>query len=295
MLFSKKNMNIVNTPVLIDLKIIKKKLSEAIMIAKGHRDIDTFAKDMKIVDVRLIVDLLKGNYKELPDRNLLRKIANYSQGRINFILLYEICGYKTSDTEEDKTWKSWIPRKGDIVYGDLGMGFDSIQGNQRPILIVGNDLGLKYSDILFGIPISTKKKGNNKMHVYIGKEYGLKEDPSYALCEQTRVMSKRSFFYNGSPWKIGSLDDKKLQEVYNVLEFQLGIKDLNFDSNRAFEMINQIRFLKKNIKIKESKDLVQLFNEKVKEFINYCKNYNINHEDVMKEYKNTNNYAYQVI
>ena len=293
MLFGKKNKIMDENMKKFD--IIKEKLSNELKIASDIRNMYSNMKLMKMVDHRQITDILNMKITELPDRKLLRKIAQNSNGMTTYLRLYDICGYSEKDPEEDKTWKTWIPRKGDIVYGDLGMGYDSIQGNQRPILIVGNDLGLKYSDILFGIPISTKKKGNNKMHVYIDKKYGLKEDPSYALCEQTRVMSKRSFFYNGSPWKIVSLDDKKLQEVYNVLEFQLGIKDLNFDSNKAFEMINQIRFLKKNIKIKESKDLIQLFNEKVKEFINYCKNYNINHEDVMKEYKNTNNYAYQVI
>jgi len=290
MLFGKKEKN--NTS--IELNEIKRKLSEAILIAKGYRTTKKFAEEMKVYDVNKIDDLIKGKYNELPDRNLLRKIANNSQNRINFIHFYEICGYKTSDPEEDRSWKSWIPEKGSIVSADLGFCEDSIQGGKRPVLILGNNLGLKYSDILFGIPISTKNKGNEKMHVPVGKEYGL-EKFSYILCEQTRVMSKRRFFYDGAIWKIGTLDEEKLQQVYNILQFQLGIKDLNFDTRRAYEMITNIRILKNNIKTKESKDLIKLFNEKLNEFKEYCKNYNINYEDVVNEYKRFNNYAVQAI
>ena len=292
MLFGKKNK--IMDENLKKFDIIKKQLSDELKIAIGYRNIESFMKLMKMVDHRQITDILDMKITELPDRKFLRRIAQNSSGMVTYLRLYEICSYSEKDPEEDRTWKTWIPKKGDIVRADLGMGYDSIQGGQRPILIVGNDLGLKYSDILFGIPVSSKKKGNDKMHVRISKEYGLRED-SFALCEQTRVMSKRSFFFNGNPWKICTLDEQKLQKVYNILEFQLGIKDLNFDPNKAFEMINQMKLLKRNIKIKESKDLIQLFNEKVKEFINYCKNYNINHEDVMKEYKNINNYAVQAI
>ena len=292
MLFGKKNK--IMDENLKKFDIIKKQLSTELRIAIGYRNIESFMKLMKMVDHRKIANILDMKITELPDRNFLRKVAQNSNGMVTHLRLYDICGYSEKDPEEDRTWKTWIPKKGDIVRADLGIGYDSIQGGQRPILIVGNDLGLKYSDILFGIPVSSKKKGNDKMHVFIEKEYGLEKN-SYALCEQTRVMSKRSFYFNGNPWKICTLDEQKLQKVYNILEFQLGIKDLNFDPSKAFEMINQMKLLKKNIKTKESKDLIKLFNEKLNEFKEYCKNYNINYEDVVNEYKRANNYAIQAI
>ena len=292
MLFGKKNK--IMDENLKKFDIIKKQLSTELRVAIGYRNIESFMKLMKMVDHRQIANILDMKITELPDRNFLRKVAQNSNGMVTYLRLYDICGYSEKDPEEDRTWKTWIPKKGDIVRADLGIGYDSIQGGQRPILIVGNDLGLKYSDILFGIPVSSKKKGNDKMHVFIEKEYGLEKN-SYALCEQTRVMSKRSFYFNGNPWKICTLDEQKLQKVYNILEFQLGIKDLNFDPSKAFEMINQMKLLKKNIKTKESKDLIKLFNEKLNEFKEYCKNYNINYEDVVNEYKRANNYAIQAI
>ena len=273
---------------------LKKEMKYIIFKAKGRRDITQFAKDMKIFDPSIIENLLKGNYDESPDRRLLRKIADNSNGMINFRILYDLCGYSEFDPEEDRSWRSWTPKKGDIVFGDLGMGEDSIQGGKRPILILGNDLGLKYSDIVFGVPISSKKKGNNKMHVYISKEYKLEKN-SYILCEQTRVLSKRRFFFGGTPWKICSLDEQILQEVYSILEFQLGIKPLMFNEEHVFELIFNIKSLEQNIKTKKANNLVNLFNEKLNELITYCNKHSKDYKHFLNEYDRINNYGYNAV
>ena len=273
---------------------LKKEMKYIIFKAKGRRDVTQFAKDMKIFDPSIIENLLKGNYDELPDRRLLRKIADNSNGMINFRILYDLCGYSEFDPEEDRSWRSWTPKKGDIVFGDLGMREDSIQGGKRPILILGNDLGLKYSDIVFGVPISSKKKGNNKMHVYISKEYKLEKN-SYILCEQTRVLSKRRFFFGGTPWKICSLDEQILQEVYSILEFQLGIKPLMFNEEHVFELIFNIKSLEQNIKTKKANNLVNLFNEKLNELITYCNKHSKDYKHFLNEYDRINNYGYNAV
>jgi len=273
---------------------LKKEMKYIIFKAKGRRDVTQFAKDMKIFDPTIIENLLKGNYDELPDRRLLRKIADNSNGMINFRILYDLCGYSEFDPEEDRSWRSWTPKKGDIIFGDLGMTEDSIQGGKRPILILGNDLGLKYSDIVFGVPISSKKKGNNKMHVYISKEYKLEKN-SYILCEQTRVLSKRRFFFGGTPWKICSLDEQILQEVYSILEFQLGIKPLMFNEEHVFELIFNIKSLEQNIKTKKANNLVNLFNEKLNELITYCNKHSKDYKHFLNEYDRINNYGYNAV
>jgi len=273
---------------------LKKEMKYIIFKAKGRRDVTQFAKDMKIFDPSIIENLLKGNYDELPDRRLLRKIADNSNGMINFRILYDLCGYSEFDPEEDRSWRSWTPKKGDIIFGDLGMTEDSIQGGKRPILILGNDLGLKYSDIVFGVPISSKKKGNNKMHVYISKEYKLEKN-SYILCEQTRVLSKRRFFFGGTPWKICSLDEQILQEVYSILEFQLGIKPLMFNEEHVFELIFNIKSLEQNIKTKKANNLVNLFNEKLNELITYCNKHSKDYKHFLNEYDRINNYGYNAV
>ena len=294
MLFFKKaeSNNTSIKPVLSDRT--KKELSYAIRVAVGHRSIEQFSRILKMIDPKPIVSLIKMNYNELPDRQLLRKIANASENRITHTHLYNLIGYSEFDPEEDRSWRSWTPKKGDIIFGDLGMTEDSIQGGKRPILILGNDLGLKYSDIVFGVPISSKKKGNNKMHVYISKEYKLEKN-SYILCEQTRVLSKRRFFFGGTPWKICSLDEQILQEVYSILEFQLGIKPLMFNEEHVFELIFNIKSLEQNIKTKKANNLVNLFNEKLNELITYCNKHSKDYKHFLNEYDRINNYGYNAV
>jgi mRNA interferase MazF len=192
MLFGKKTIVTKND----DFESIRKELAKALKIALGYRTITQMAMAMRMVNASPLVDLYNGKINTLPDRKLLRKIALHSEGRLTYKFLYEIVGYSETDPEEDRTWRTWVPKRGCVYFADLGFQEDSIQGGQRPILIIGNDIGNKNADIVLGIPISSKRKASNKLHVHVGKEYNFKED-SYLLCEQVRVMSKRSFFFNG--------------------------------------------------------------------------------------------------
>ena len=273
-------------PTVVINESFKKELKYLITRAKGYnRTTANFANVLKMVNPKQLDDLLKGNYTELPDRNLLRKIAlNSYQGNTNYRILYQLCGYSESDPEEDRSWAKWVPKRGEIYYGNLGIQEDSIQGFERPILIISNDMNNKYASIVIGIPISTKQKGSDKINVHIGKEYNLKES-SYILCNQIRVLSKRAFFYNSNPWKIGTLDENMLQNVRNVLEYQLGFESVLFDEGYAFTLADRIKILQKNITKKQSKDLLSILDEKLDEFMKYCDKHHKNYKNVMKEYE----------
>jgi len=273
-------------PTVVINESFKKELKYLITKAKGYnRTTANFANVLKMINPKQLDDLLKGNYTELPDRNLLRKIAlNSYQGNTNYKILYQLCGYSESDPEEDRSWAKWIPEWAGIYRANLGTPEDSIQGSERPILIISNDMNNKYASIVIGIPISTKHKGSDKINVHIGKEYNLKED-SYILCNQIRVMSKRAFFYNGNPWKIGTLDNSMMQKVRNVLEFQFNFESTSFDPGKAFLMIDSIKTLQQNISVKQSKDLLGILDEKFNEFMKYCDKYHKNYKNVMSEYE----------
>jgi len=247
--------------VVIDERF-KKELGYLINKAKGYRTVTNYANVLRMTNPKQLDDLLRGNYTELPDRNLLRKIAlNSYQGNTNYKILYQLCGYSESDPEEDRSWAKWIPEWAGIYRANLGTPEDSIQGSERPILIISND-----------------------MNVHIGKEYNLKED-SYILCNQIRVMSKRAFFYNGNPWKIGKLDNSMMQKVRNVLEFQFNFESASFDPGKAILMISSIKTLQQNISVKQSKDLLSILDEKLDEFMKYCDKHHKNYKNVMSEYE----------
>lgn len=84
-------------------------------------------------------------------------------------------------------------KRGNIVIADLNGATGSEQGKMRPVIVIQNDTGNKYSPTTIVVPLTSKKKKKGlKTHVLIEKteENGLTED-SIALCEQVRTIDKR--------------------------------------------------------------------------------------------------------
>jgi len=294
-LFNKKKISTPTTVNMdIDMKIVKKSLAYAVKVAIGHRTVLQFTKAMNMVNEKPILDLINQKYNELPNRNLLRKIANASRGQITFQHLYSICGYSESDPEEDRSWAKWVPRWAEVYMCDLGMGEDSLQGGKRNVLIIQNNKGNQYSPNVSILPISSKCKFNPSMHILLEKELGFEMD-SYCLTEMPMTVSKRRFFYNKIPYKITKLPDFKMKEIQVGLEKQYGFLPLYFDEEHAFDLIKHIKNLENNIKIKKSNNLVDIMEDKLNDLKEYCSKYKKNHQHYLQEYDRINSYAVQVI
>jgi len=81
-------------------------------------------------------------------------------------------------------------RRGDIFYADLNPVVGSEQGESRPVLVVQNDIGNKYSPTVIIIPITSRLLKNPlPTHVFIPKASGLDKD-SLALTEQIRAIDR---------------------------------------------------------------------------------------------------------
>jgi len=291
-LFNKKK---ISTGIDINMERIKKELAYATKVAVGYnRTISQFIKVMNMVDEKPIISIINQKYNELPNRNLLRKIASNSEGRITYQHLYNIVGYSESDPEEDRSWAKWVPRWAEVYMCDLGVGEDSLQGGKRNVLIIQNNKGNQHSPNLSILPISSKCKFNPFMHILLEKELGFEMD-SYALSEMPLTISKRRFFYNKIPYKITKLPDFKMKEIQVGLEKQFGFLPLYFDVEHAFELVKHIKNLENNIKIKKSHNLVDIMEGKLKELIEYCSKYKKNHQHYLQEYDRINSYAVQAI
>ncbi len=109
-------------------------------------------------------------------------------------------------------------KRGDIFYADLSPVVGSEQGGIRPILIVQNDIGNKYSPTIIASAITsrlTKAKLPTHIELQCGK-FGLPRD-SVILLEQIRTLDKRRL-----KSKIGSLDDRTMGAVDRALLISLG-------------------------------------------------------------------------
>ena len=110
-------------------------------------------------------------------------------------------------------------KRGDIYYADLSPVVGSEQGGIRPVLIVQNDVGNKYSPTVIAAAI-TSRTDKNKMptHIDVGAlEYGLERD-SVILLEQIRTLDKKRLRE-----KMGHLDESVMNKVNSAISVSFGL------------------------------------------------------------------------
>ena len=109
-------------------------------------------------------------------------------------------------------------KRGDIFYADLSPVVGSEQGGVRPVVILQNDVGNKYSPTTIVAAITSQmNKTKLPTHVEIGSEVGLPKN-SVVLLEQIRTIDKRRLRE-----KIGSFDDKMMVRVEDSLKQSVGL------------------------------------------------------------------------
>ncbi|NEZ46715.1 type II toxin-antitoxin system PemK/MazF family toxin [Clostridium niameyense] len=106
-----------------------------------------------------------------------------------------------------------IVKRGDIFYADLSPVVGSEQGGVRPVIIIQNDIGNKYSPTVIVAAITSQiNKAKLPTHVEISsEEYGLNKD-SVVLLEQIRTLDKRRL-----KEKIGHMSDEDMEKVNSAL------------------------------------------------------------------------------
>ena len=110
-------------------------------------------------------------------------------------------------------------RRGDIYYADLSPVVGSEQGGIRPVLVIQNDIGNKYSPTVIAAAITSQiNKAKMPTHIELAaKDYGLNKD-SVILLEQIRTIDKRRLRE-----KIGRIDDGLMASVNNALSISFGL------------------------------------------------------------------------
>ena len=112
-----------------------------------------------------------------------------------------------------------IVRRGDIFYADLSPVVGSEQGGIRPVLIIQNDVGNRYSPTVIAAAI-TSRQSKTKLPTHIPIEAqgcGLSKD-SVVLLEQVRTLDKRRL-----KEKMGSVDWRAMQEINRALSVSFGL------------------------------------------------------------------------
>ncbi|SKA87149.1 mRNA interferase MazF [Clostridium sp. USBA 49] len=113
-----------------------------------------------------------------------------------------------------------IVKRGDIFYADLSPVVGSEQGGIRPVIVIQNDVGNKYSPTVIVAAITSQiNKAKLPTHVEISsEEYGLNKD-SVVLLEQIRTLDKKRL-----KEKIGHMTDKDMKMVDEALSISVGLQ-----------------------------------------------------------------------
>jgi len=115
-----------------------------------------------------------------------------------------------------------VIKRGDMFYADLSPVIGSEQGGIRPVLIIQNDTGNKYSPTVIAAAITSQMNKNRlPTHIEIGsEEFGLKAD-SVVLAEQIRTIDKSRL-----KEKIGHIDDNRvMNRINNALGVSFGLEE----------------------------------------------------------------------
>ncbi len=112
-------------------------------------------------------------------------------------------------------------KRGEIYYADLSPAVGSEQGGIRPVLIVQNDIGNKYSPTVIIAAITTQiNKAKLPTHIEVqAPDYGLIKD-SVILLEQIRTLDKKRL-----QQRLGQIDDQKMEQINQALLISLGLID----------------------------------------------------------------------
>ena len=110
-------------------------------------------------------------------------------------------------------------KRGQIWYADLSPIVGSEQGGYRPLLIIQNDIGNKYSPTVIAAIITTRKtKANLPTHIWLNSECGLPKE-SMVECEQVRTLDKKRL----TKYK-GEVSAEVMKEIDKGLKISFALK-----------------------------------------------------------------------
>lgn len=113
-------------------------------------------------------------------------------------------------------------KRGELYYADLSPVIGSEQGGMRPVLVVQNDIGNRYSPTIIVAAVTSQiRKAKLPTHIELEPDsFGLPR-ASVVLTEQVRTIDKRRLRQ-----RIGSLPDDLMRKVDQALQLSLGVADV---------------------------------------------------------------------
>lgn len=177
--------------------------------------------------------------------------------------------------------------RGDIFYSDLSPTVGSEQGGMRPVVIIQNNTGNKYSPTVIVAAITSQiTKAKLPTHVELkAKEYGLIKD-SVVLCEQVRTLDKKRL-----KTKIGHISNEKMNQIDKATEVSVGLKIQQpiiktIDLTYIRDSIDTINEITEEYEIYHTESAKRIMDSCIVRLFKYCKKNNIDAKSIELQLRN---------
>jgi len=149
----------------------------------------------------------------------LQKCCGSKENSLPFCLFIQTFGNNIYEKSNGRSVTYVTVKRGEIYYADLSPVVGSEQGGVRPVLIVQNDVGNKFSPTVIAAAITSQKdKSRLPTHIELPSNgCGLSRD-SVVLLEQIRTIDKKRL-----KEKMGSLDEDAMDEINRALSISFGL------------------------------------------------------------------------
>ena len=112
------------------------------------------------------------------------------------------------------------PVRGDIYFADLSPVIGSEQGGFRPVLVIQNDIGNKYSPTVIISAITSQiQKARLPTHVELSSQLSGLERDSVVLAEQVRTIDKKRL-----KRRVSRLEEDMMSRIDEALAISVGLK-----------------------------------------------------------------------
>lgn len=140
-------------------------------------------------------------------------------------------------------------KRGDIYYADLSPVIGSEQGGIRPVLIVQNDVGNRFSPTVIAAAITSQQsKASLPTHIPIcADNSGLSKD-SVVLLEQVRTIDKKRL-----KEKMGTVDLSAMNKINEAISISFGLSSEKYEwtllrKTIIYTLLNKINKIIKHAK-----------------------------------------------
>ena len=111
-------------------------------------------------------------------------------------------------------------RRGELYYADLNPVVGSEQGGIRPVLVLQNDVGNKYSPTIIAAATTSRlTKAKLPTHIELAKEQSPLAKNSIVLLEQIRTIDKRRLREH-----MGHVDEHLMNQVDSAIAVSFGLQ-----------------------------------------------------------------------